>query len=45
MKLSTRDRYSARAMLDLAFHFDEAPILIKDIAIMALALGYCFSMM
>lgn len=32
MKLSTKGRYSTRAMLDLALHFDKRPILIKDIA-------------
>ena len=32
MKLSAKGRYSTRAMLDLALHFDEGPILIKDIS-------------
>jgi len=32
MKLSTKGRYAARAMLDLAFHYGEGPILLKDIA-------------
>ena len=32
MKLSTRATYSARAMLDLALHFNEGPILIRDIS-------------
>lgn len=32
MKLSTKGRYSTKAMLDLALHFNEGPILIKDIA-------------
>jgi len=32
MKLSTRATYSARAMLDLAIHFNEGPILIRDIS-------------
>lgn len=32
MKLSTKGRYSTRAMFDLALHFNEGPILIKDIA-------------
>jgi len=32
MKLSTRGQYATRALLDLALHQDEAPILIKDIS-------------
>ncbi|HEY93240.1 MAG TPA: Rrf2 family transcriptional regulator [Dehalococcoidia bacterium] len=32
MKLSTRATYTARAMLDLALHFNEGPILIRDIS-------------
>jgi len=32
MKLSTKGRYAARAMLDLAFHYGEGSILLKDIA-------------
>ena len=32
MRLSTKGRYATRAMLDLALHFDEGPILIKDIS-------------
>ncbi len=32
MKLSTKGRYSIRAMIDLALHPDEGPILIRDIA-------------
>ncbi|MFC2019980.1 RrF2 family transcriptional regulator [Chloroflexota bacterium] len=32
MKFSTRGRYSTRAMLDLACHGDNGPVLIKDIA-------------
>ncbi|MCD6300296.1 MAG: Rrf2 family transcriptional regulator [Dehalococcoidales bacterium] len=32
MKLSTKGRYSIRAMIDLALHSDEGPILIRDIA-------------
>jgi Rrf2 family cysteine metabolism transcriptional repressor len=32
MKLSTKGRYSARAMLDLALHFGEGPVLVKDIS-------------
>ena len=32
MKLSTRGRYAARALLDLAFHQEEEPVLLKDIA-------------
>lgn len=32
MKLSTKGRYAVRAMLDLAFHYGEGPILLKDVA-------------
>ena len=32
MKLSTKGRYGARAMLDLALYYGEGPILLKDIA-------------
>jgi len=32
MKLSTKGRYAARAMLDLALHFGQGPILVKDIS-------------
>ncbi len=32
MKLSTRGRYGTRALLDLALHQSESPILLKDIA-------------
>jgi len=32
MKLSTRGRYATRALLDLAFHQEEEPVLLKDIA-------------
>ena len=32
MKLSTRSRYGARMMLDLAQHYDDGPIQISDIA-------------
>lgn len=32
MKLSTRGRYGTRAMLDLAMHNGEQPVLLKDIA-------------
>ena len=32
MKLSTLGRYGARAMLDLAVHENESPVLLKDIA-------------
>ena len=32
MKLSTKGRYGTRAMLDLAIHYGEGPILLKDIA-------------
>ena len=32
MKLSTKVRYGARALLDLAQHYDNTPVLLKDIA-------------
>jgi len=32
MKISTRGRYSTRAMLDLALHFGKGPVLIRDIS-------------
>ena len=32
MKLSTRGRYGTRALLDLALHQAEEPVLLKDIA-------------
>lgn len=32
MRLSSKGRYSARAMLDLALHFEERPVLVKDIS-------------
>jgi Rrf2 family protein len=32
MKLSTRGRYGVRLMLDLALHYGEGPILLKDIS-------------
>ena len=32
MKLSTRGRYSARALLDLALHCGKGPVLLADIA-------------
>lgn len=32
MKLSTKGRYSVRFMVDLAMHYGEGPILLKDIA-------------
>jgi len=32
MKLSTRARYATRALLDLALHQGEKPVLLKDIA-------------
>ena len=32
MKLSTKGRYATRALLDLALHEGEAPVLLKDIA-------------
>lgn len=32
MKLSTRGQYGARALLDMALHYDGNPVLLKDIA-------------
>ncbi|TET17129.1 MAG: Rrf2 family transcriptional regulator [Dehalococcoidia bacterium] len=32
MKLSTKGQYGARAMVELALHYGEGPILLKDIA-------------
>jgi len=32
MKISTRTRYGLRAMADLAIHYKEKPVLVKDIA-------------
>ena len=32
MKLSTRGRYGVRLMLELALHYGEGPILLKEIA-------------
>lgn len=32
MKLSTKGRYSTKALLELALHHDEGPVLAKDIA-------------
>lgn len=32
MKLSTKGRYGARLMLDLALHYGEEPVLLKDVA-------------
>lgn len=32
MKLSTRGRYGTRFMLDLALHFGEGPILLRDVS-------------
>jgi len=32
MKLSTRGRYGVRLMLDLALHYGEGPVLLKDIS-------------
>ncbi|MES0341447.1 MAG: Rrf2 family transcriptional regulator [Candidatus Humimicrobiaceae bacterium] len=32
MKLSTRGRYSTRLMMELAHHFGEGPVLLKDIS-------------
>ncbi len=32
MKLSTRGRYGTRALLELALHQEEGPVLLKDIA-------------
>jgi Rrf2 family cysteine metabolism transcriptional repressor len=32
MKLSTKGRYAARALLDLALHYGEGPVLVRDIS-------------
>jgi Rrf2 family protein len=32
MKLSTRGRYGVRLMLDLALHYGDGPVLLKDIS-------------
>jgi Rrf2 family cysteine metabolism transcriptional repressor len=32
MKLSTRGKYGARALLDIALHYEGNPVLLKDIA-------------
>ena len=32
MKLSTKGRYGARLMLDLALHYGKGPVLLKDVA-------------
>lgn len=32
MKLSTKVRYGTRAMLDLALHYKNSPVLLKDVA-------------
>ena len=32
MKLSTRGQYATRALLDIALHLDEEPVLMKDIS-------------
>lgn len=32
MKLSTKERYGIRLLLDLALHWGEGPVLLKDIA-------------
>ena len=32
MKLSTKGRYGARFMVDLAVHYGEGPVLLKDVA-------------
>lgn len=32
MRISTKGRYATRAMIDLALHYNESPILVKDIA-------------
>ena len=32
MKMSTRGRYGTRALLDLALHYGEGPVLVKDVA-------------
>ena len=33
MKISTKGRYAVRAMLDLAIHYGEGPVLLKDISV------------
>lgn len=32
MKISTKGRYATRAMLDLALHYNQTPVLLKDIS-------------
>ena len=32
MKMSTRGRYGTRALLDLALHYGQGPVLVKDVA-------------
>ncbi len=32
MRLSTKGRYAARALLDLALHYGEGPVMVKDIS-------------
>ena len=32
MKISTKGRYATMAMLDLALHYGDVPILVKDVA-------------
>ncbi|MFC2047582.1 Rrf2 family transcriptional regulator, partial [Chloroflexota bacterium] len=32
MRMSTKGQYGTRALLDLALHYGEGPVLIKDIA-------------
>ena len=32
IKLSTKVRYGTRAMLDLACHYGDGPVLLKDVA-------------
>ena len=32
MKLSTKGRYGMRAMLDLAQHYDDGLVMVKDVA-------------